>query len=428
MRTSGDAHHPIKFTNMTHFKLMETTSAQMDPKAGDSNTSRRVGNLTAEQAEKKRAIDRDNQRHHRAKNKAYIRTLEEKIAELTARLAEAETLLEQYRRRDNEQVPALSHSSSTDLTISTQPTSSDGEVEASASVPLLSEESIKSYLDSLPLDLGTGMTIHSFSAVQDVNFLDWDLACVMGNLSPTMEVQSTDLPSYDTTLGSWDGTSSQNQTPEWQMMPLYIPATTKLDEVIISTTAAWRARLHKDEELEKPVFPSINSLLNRPGHIEQGLPGTFSETVAAQVWRSPIKTLPERIGFMYNLSHLIRWLVCRNKETYEKMPPFLRPTELQRTVPHAAWISTVTSPDARDALIKHMDLNRFEEIRMLAGKSVSVSWPYPDSTAFVESPDKQSLMLHPAFEAHLRRRENWTVSKEVCGAFPFLKPFMNWRE
>ncbi|UPL03575.1 hypothetical protein LCI18_014509 [Fusarium solani-melongenae] len=400
----------------------------MDANASNANMSRRVGNLTAEQAEKKRAIDRDNQRHHRAKNKAYIRTLEDKIAELTARLAEAEALLEQYRARDNEQLPPLSHSSATDWTASTQPTSTDGEVEASTSVPLLSEESIKTYLDSLPLDLGAGMTIHSFGAAQNLNFLDWDLAGVMGNLSPPMEAQSTDLPSYDTTLGSWDSTSSQNRTPEWQMMPLYIPATTKLDEVIISTAAAWRARLHKDEELEKPAFPSINSLLNRPSNIEQGLPGTFSETVAAQVWRSPIKTLPERIGFMYNLSHLIRWLVCRTKETYEKMPPFLRPTELQRTVPHAAWISMITSPDARDALIKHMDLSRFEEIRILGGESLSVSWPYPDSAAFVESPDKQSLMLHPAFEAHLRRRENWVVSKEVCRAFPFLEPFINWRE
>lgn len=396
----------------------------MDPKASITNMSRRVGNLTAEQAEKKRAIDRDNQRHHRAKNKAYIRTLEEKIAELTARLAEAETLLEQYRRRDNEQVPALSHSSSTDLTISTQPTST----EVSTSIPLLSEDSIKSYLDSLPLDLGTGMTVHSFSTAQDMNFLDWDLACVMGNLSPTVETTSTDLSSYGTTLSSWDSASSQNQTPEWQMMPLYIPATTKLDEVIIGTAAAWRARLHKDEELEKPIFPSISSLLNRPSNVEQGLPGTFSETVAAQVWRSPIKTLAERIGFMYKLSHLIRWLVCRTKDTYEKMPAFLRPTKLQRTVPHAAWISIVTSPEARDALIRHMDLTRFEEIRMLAGESLSVSWPYPDSTAFVESPDKQSLMLHPAFEAHLRRRENWVMGKAVCKAFPFLEPFCNWSE
>ncbi|RSL63294.1 hypothetical protein CEP53_004479 [Fusarium sp. AF-6] len=400
----------------------------MDPKASNANISRRVGNLTAEQAEKKRAIDRDNQRHHRAKNKAYIRTLEDKVAELTARLAEAEALVEQYRSRDNEQLPGLSHSSATDLTTSTQPTSTDGDLEASTSMPLLSEESIKSYLGSLPLDLGTGMTIHSFSAAQDLNFLDWDIACVMGNLSPTMEAQPTDLPSYDATLNSWDNAKSQSQTPEWQMIPLYIPPTTKLDEVIIGTTAAWRARLHKDEELEKPVFPSISSLLNRPSNIEQGLPGTFSETVAAQVWRSPIKTLAERIGFMYNLSHLIRWLVCRSKETYEKMPPFLRPTELQTTVPHAAWISTISSPEARDALIKHMDLNRFEELRRLAGESLSVSWPYPDSTAFVESPDKQSLMLHPAFEAHIRRRENWVVGKEVCRAFPFLEPFYNWKE
>ncbi|KAF4472938.1 bzip transcription factor [Fusarium albosuccineum] len=317
------------------------------------NTSRRICNLTAEEVDKKRAIDRDNQRHHRAKTKAFVRSLEQKVAELTTRLRETEDLLEQYQQREaNAHQPAvsLSHPPATLPTCAEQVA-----MEASAQIPLLCDDSIKSYLDSLPLDLGTGMTIHSFNAPQDCNFLDWDLTGVCDNLSPTAEA-IPNVATNNTAAESWDGVGSQDQMPEWQILPLYLPSTTKLDEVIITTTAAWRSRSLQHDELNKTVFPSISSLLDRPNHVDQGLPSSFSETVAAQVWRSPLKGLAERIGFMYTLSHLIRWLVCRSKDTYEKMPAFLRPTKLQRTVPHAAWISTIPWPEARDALIKHMDL------------------------------------------------------------------------
>ncbi|KAF4996143.1 hypothetical protein FDECE_12568 [Fusarium decemcellulare] len=334
------------------------------------NTSRRICNLTAEEVDKKRAIDRDNQRHHRAKSKAYVRSLEQKVTELTAQLQATTDLLEQYQQREANAHP-----------LAIQPISTEQvEMDAPAPMPLIYDDSIKSYLDSLPLDLGTGMTIHSFNASQDFNFLDWDLTGVFDNLSPTAEA-IPGAATNNTAAESWDDVGSQDQMPEWQVLPLFLPPTTKLDEVIITTAAAWRSRSLQHDELNKTVFPSISSLLDRPNHVDQGLPSSFSETVAAQVWRSPLKGLAERIGFMYTLSHLIRWLVCRSKDTYDKMPAYLRPTKLQRTVPHAAWISTIPWPEARDALIKHMDLSRFEEIRRLAGRSLcrlAISGVYRD--------------------------------------------------
>ncbi|KAF5020169.1 hypothetical protein F66182_7809 [Fusarium sp. NRRL 66182] len=395
----------------------------MMPMDNSVNANRRVSNLSAEQADKKRAIDRENQRYHRAKNKAYIRSLEDKIDRLTARLDEVEGVLEQYRKREShvQQGVAGVSQSPANLTL-TLPTSITQSNQAQQiTEPVLSGDSVTSYLDSLPLDLGTGMTIQPFNAEQDLNLLDWDLNGVLDNFLPTTEVFHLDAA---TETALWDTTGSQTQIPEWQRMPLHLPPTTKLDQVIITTTTAWRARLQnglEDDELKKSVFPSISSLLNRPRNLEQILPGTFFETVAAQVWRSPIRSLPERISFMYILSHYIRWLVCRTKETYYQMPAFLRPTELQRTVPHAAWIDMSVRPAARDAHIREMDLGRFEELRLLVGRTINVSWPYPDSAAVVESPDKQTLMLHPVFEAHIRKVENWKYGKELFEAFPHLR-------
>lgn len=74
----------------------------MESESMSVNTNRRVSNLTADQAEKKRCLDRSNQRYHRAKTKDHIRSLHDKIAELTARLEEADSFLKDYRRREHE--------------------------------------------------------------------------------------------------------------------------------------------------------------------------------------------------------------------------------------------------------------------------------------------------------------------------------------
>lgn len=398
----------------------------MESKNISVNVNRRVNNLTADQAEKKRHLDRSNQRYHRAKTKDYIRSLQDKIAELSARLEEAESCLNDYRRREHDAEPSLaktlqpwaSESSLFAPRLASTGQSSDDSLYVPTIDPAPSERAIQRDSDNLPVDLGTGMTAQCL----DQALFDWEFTCFLDNFPPVAEAPSEKTWEFDPSAASWNSPTSQPEAPIWQQVPSHIPAATKLDEVIISTATTWRAFLQRGvhKELDDPVFPSVASLLNRPSEPQNGLPQSFSETVAAQVWRSPLKTLPERIGFMYQLSHYIRWLVCRSKETYEKMPAFMRPTELQRTVPHAAWISMIPWPAVRDAIILGMPMSRFGELRRVLGPSLSVNWPYPDSTALVESPGRQTLTLEPRFEAHIRRLESWTCSARLSQAFPFF--------
>lgn len=381
---------------------------------GGANVPRRVSNLTVEQIEKKRAIDRDNQRHHRAKNKAYCRQLEQKLGELTSRLRELEDILAQHKHCDARQPnPA---------TTTTLPAVCDVSILPQASMAFESGYGVENDLDSLPLDFGAGMIVNSLNSAQEFSFLDLNLSNPVGGMGATAQTMLPDFSTSSATLtrpGTAIGACGST-LPDWSRMPLHIPPTCKLDEVLQSITAACRSRTLHQGELAEPVFPNIHSLLNRPHNdVRNHSVQRFSDAVAAQVWRSSVESLPERIGFMYNLSHLLRWLICRSKETYDKMPKFLRPTELQRTVPHAAWVDTIVWPEARDAIIRNMDWARFEEFRVLAGLSLTVQWPYDNSTAFIEAPDKQTMLLHPIFEAHIRKAENWKLGKEVKEAFPF---------
>lgn len=105
------------------------------------------------------------------------------------------------------------------------------------------------------------------------------------------------------------------------------------------------------------------------------------------------------------------------------MPDFIKPTHLQRTVPHPAWIDTVIWPEIRDEIIRNMDWGQFEEFQKVTGAGISVGWPYADSGAFIESPDRQLLMLNPIFKAHIQDSKHWKVSGVASNKFPFLKPY-----
>ncbi|VUC25909.1 unnamed protein product [Clonostachys rosea] len=392
-----------------------------------SNVARRISNLTSEQAEKKRAIDRDNQRYHRAKNKSYIKSLEQRVFELTAQVRELEGIVHQYQQAEESR--KYQQASTPPLTPSTPSTSTS--LEICHHDPLTFSAGFHRLTDgdcvpALPLAFGTGITIHTLNSGQGIDFFDFDITNPFDSGQSSVQatehlaVNSANSPSVDGT-----GTSTRDiDLPAWQRLPLHTEPSSKIEEVIKTMTESWSARLgNRQVEFDQPVFPSIGSLLNRPEEEEREIARPFFDAIAAQVWRSTVKTLAERIGFMYTLSHLIRWLVCRSKETYEQLPPFLRPTELQLTVPHPAWVDTIVWPAARDAIITEMDWGRFEEFRRLGGNRVTVRWPYPDSTAMIESPDKKSMLLHPSFEVHIRNADNWRVGSEVGDAFPFMKPF-----
>ncbi|VUC32692.1 unnamed protein product [Clonostachys rosea] len=396
------------------------------------NAARRISNLTAEQAEKKRAIDRDNQRHHRAKNKAYIRSLEQKILELTGRLREAESLIDHYENEKVNNGKGVSGPPYWSTTLSPPPSldleHNDLSVQTAGVPTQRAAPTDQRALYSLPLEFGTGITINTISPSQDIRLLDLGLGEGFEHFTSKTLNDSTAISQSPTSASRPADKKSLTPdfVPDWQRVPPHLPPSTKLDEVIKNITEAWNSRYQKSgkqAEFSASVFPSISSLLNRPDDLERDWARSFSNAVAAQVFRSTVKTLAERIGFMYTLSHLIRWLVCRSKETYEKMPVMLRPTELQLKVPHPAWIDVVVWPEARNAIIKDMDWGRFEELRTLSGASLTVSWPYEESTAFIESPDKQTMLLHPVFEAHLQNPSNWRWGKQVGEAFPILKPF-----
>ncbi|KIH89752.1 hypothetical protein SPBR_07390 [Sporothrix brasiliensis 5110] len=368
--------------------------------------ARRVSNLTDSQVERKRAIDRANQQHCQRRKKARMQWLEQ-------------------------EVPHSPTSTTSMSSLSSMPT---------IAVPVAHRSGLPGVLPDDDVDASHSDSIWTVNLreILDPNHHDSELGNIAFEfpMPPPHDDVTLSPPMLANVDGAGDGSTmafahslAPPTTPAWQTVPLHLAPANDLDRFIFDTTNSGR-RLQQQSggagELTQAEFPSISSLLNPNLGDDGSKPLTFALATHV-VAKSNVRSVTTRIALMYTLSHLLRWLVCRNKSSYDKLPEFLKPTHLQRTVPHPPWVDIITWPQARDAIIRSKSWLtedfEFDEFRVKTGADMSVNWPYTDSGAFLDLGDGQNLVLSPIFENHIRRVENWTLGKKTATDYPFMRFF-----
>lgn len=222
----------------------------------------------------------------------------------------------------------------------------------SLSFPLTSQfgELPGDFLLDLPTGLGDGATINFLTS----SFLDQSSGLAASdNLQWNTSFGSiTHMDGFDAGAA---GSSDPQFLPNWQLLPLHLPATIMLDQVLLKTTESGRQWIRhsggkQHSELSQPSFPSISSLLNP--HPDDDTENPIASAVSAQAWRTTVTSFSARIAFYYVVASILRWFVAPSEETYNLLPEYIKPTKLQLTVPHAAWIDIFAWPEGRDAIIK----------------------------------------------------------------------------
>lgn len=81
---------------------------------------------------------------------------------------------------------------------------------------------------------------------------------------------------------------------------------------------------------------------------------------------------------------------------------------------HVPW------PHMRAALAERPDDFPQEEFGIPYFEGLSVNWPYDPLDAVARDESTGSLVVSPAFEAHLRNLDNWSLSPQFDRAHPTL--------
>ncbi|CAI7645549.1 unnamed protein product [Penicillium pancosmium] len=202
------------------------------------------------------------------------------------------------------------------------------------------------------------------------------------------------------------------------VMPKHIPGTYPIEKIILNFIASRRtlaARGLPAGALLGPDYPLVQGFVN-PENIRGVHPTCQTLTEILLTFRDV--ALPEKLAFMFVMFRTLRWQLSSSRFDYEQMPRWLRPTALQITVPHSAWIDNIPWPQMRDAFIESPSRYPYSTFSALYSPNVTVNWPYDPMDAVKEV--ENGMILNPIFEKHIRRLKNWKLSSRFEEYLPGL--------
>lgn len=345
-----------------------------------------IPTIAFDAAAAKRASDRVHQRHSRARKKSRIVELEQRNASLTSQLETVEKSFERLQdhynalrtvvnaayailhRRGHHVSPAKSPrspdiSSGTNIRdLPRRPTDLAGFKSAYS----VSPQSLPADLDlskndfpDLPLELGSDQAImnspcvisstNQFDKLQGAHFWGSTPDFAYDEFTPNSiaaRFEDCATPRRDEMSMEYQRRFSPPPVvSDWaitaQLYPMHLPPTTPTDQVLLEVTEFGRQwSLHKGShyaELFLPNYPCISSML-RPTSNDAATNPISSAVGKHAKWATSVHSLASRVAYHYMVGQMIRWMVCRSEQSYNQLPKFLRPTLLQRMVPHPPWV------------------------------------------------------------------------------------------
>ncbi|PVH97919.1 hypothetical protein DM02DRAFT_657820 [Periconia macrospinosa] len=217
-----------------------------------------------------------------------------------------------------------------------------------------------------------------------------------------------------------DSASSPNPLPPYETIPLNVAPTCMSDQ-ILQTFVESRWEAHAMQSAGRiptyPDVPDLTALLDgRPNRVVDETSSVVGDIVRSY---SEIDTLPKQVAVLYIMYSLMKWQVLRTKAAYEAVPEWLRPEPIQLKQPHASWIDRIPWPKLRVYLITHPEI-KFDEFVAAYSSSFTIDWQYDPKHVIIitNNNDKDSIVINPVYEEHLKQLKNWTVQGIFRRKFP----------
>ncbi|KAH8172465.1 hypothetical protein LIA77_06720 [Sarocladium implicatum] len=423
---------------------------------------------------RKRAIDRENQRNLRHKNKQRIEQLEQELSEVRQKLEDAQreasrltgegmatrssissiikslqALEGDTRQQGNNTVTASLPSPIPQPAHPSNPATaraSEGSLGASEGSLGASEGSLGASEGSLGASaLDTDIWSEGgFVSFADSNFsftpdFSFDLSHLLANYpAGTASPRVASLPASAASglpdAGHAEFRDDQKlantirtQDQLWRHLPRYCSPTCKADKWminVIETGKDARDAAKNAAEFASRDFPSINSLIN-PSESKPDTP-VASAVAEHLIGIVRVHTLPEKIALLYVISHLLRWQIMPSQESYSLIPDLAKPGLAQIALQHPCWVGTIGWPEARERIIQHMDYTEYPQFATIITRTFSINWAH-GLNGIIKGDSEQGYRLSSAFIKHITLIDNWTVGQELVDSFPFLLGAVNVR-
>ncbi|KAK5080492.1 hypothetical protein LTR05_008603 [Lithohypha guttulata] len=208
--------------------------------------------------------------------------------------------------------------------------------------------------------------------------------------------------------------------PSYAWDPLLVTASDPLSQAIIDFRDGARHAIQSGANVDYILgtsTPSLDTFFNQQG-ATVAVHSTWSWACQfAQAF--PGLSLTLQLGTIYIAGLQVRFYMFPCKETFEDLPPILRPVRKQYTVPHPAGLDICHVPALKNFLFTHWDDHNSLLIKLVS--SQDCNWPYSDAACF--SPEKGpngAPTMSLVFIEHIRNLNNYTLGPSKLELIPQL--------
>jgi hypothetical protein len=171
-----------------------------------------------------------------------------------------------------------------------------------------------------------------------------------------------------------------------------------------------------------PNKPNLCALVDKDLRADDDISNIVGDIIRSY---TEIEALPNQVAVAYTMTTLLKWEVLLDEPSWNQMPDWLRPTQLQLTMPHAAWIDRMPWPKMRDYLIGHPDIT-LDDIAAVYSSSFYIRWQYDPSHVLISVDDQSKVVItNPIFEEHIRQLKNWGLGDAFRQKFPELSELIH---
>ncbi|KAE8442652.1 hypothetical protein EG329_003009 [Mollisiaceae sp. DMI_Dod_QoI] len=130
----------------------------------------------------------------------------------------------------------------------------------------------------------------------------------------------------------------------------------------------------------------------------------------------------QKIAMMFVTHRMLLYRSNPCKETFERVPNFLRPRPSQETIQHPAVIDFLIWPGLRDRLVfSHKHYTSTGDFSAAFCENLHFNWPFSDDEILILDSETQRYKLSALFEEYACDLKNWTMNEGFFEKFVEMK-------
>jgi len=250
------------------------------------------------------------------------------------------------------------------------------------------------------------------------------LAEAIDVLAPEQHMDITMLKTYESAASLPSGVSD-GSIPVWAILPKHKYDQHPSNTAILSFMFAKRFEIGQGAPPDSFMgpAPALEGLFDQQAFAAADDLSRWAARFGVTFFK--VSTLQVVVAHM--AWYLMRWMIFPTPETYQAIPPWLRPTPDQLLIPHTVSTDFLHHPQFRDAVLRSTAMQENSDWLEELPSLIDCNWPHSIEAGLERDGETGCLGLNPLLRDHIDNMDNWSISSRLRAFMPNADTYLQLR-